>query len=312
MDNLIINRIDILEEKKTEQVVGYHRFMLKFPKNKDKPFCIVEGEDEKYYSIRVKLICDNIEPIFISCNGKQGVLDTFSLIEMKVEYKEGKVFYFVDKDFDSLQLNSKIYVTPCYSVENFYTTPDAVAGIARNIFGFDIDEPDYNSFFSIFFARQSEFHFATRLFNAWIACQSNEIRIGRNSRLNLNSVKIREMITITLDQVYQEYDLDRIESLFPNASKISQEQIDQRILMFEDINPQQTFRGKYELQFLCKMIELFQEDIGKREPCYFKNRKKVSLLFYDVLSQFSAFATTPDSLVSYVNAYWRGTSASIT
>lgn len=295
------SRKEFMDQKKTESLVGFHKFMLKFPRNNNLPICFVEGEDEKYYSLRVKMNCDNHEPIFISCGGKAGVINIYVKISEKSEYSKGKIFYFIDRDFDPLVNNPKIYETSCYSVENFYTTNEAISNITRNIFKIDESDADYNLFCSLIQARHREFHNATLLLNAWIMCQREVIE---KSRINLKTIKLNDLLKITLDRVEQTYGLHDIENLFPQAQKISAEVLDNKMKEIDNSSFQSVFRGKFELYFLAKILEIMQEELGRKTNSIFLKKKKVKLNFYDILSQFSTFASTPIELYSYIRKTW--------
>jgi len=302
----IVNRLEILDEKiKTESVI-FHKFMLKYPRNNTFPFCMVEGEDdEKYYSLRVKLTCSNNDPIFIPCNGKKGVLETYNLIKRHEKYNNGKILFFIDRDFDDLVDEDSIYETPYYSIENFYTTDDSIVKICRSVFNIDESEDDYKTFFTIFKERQLEFHEATKLLNAWLICQRDLHRQGVMPRLDLRSFKLREFLSIKLDSVEMNYDLAKIEDKFSGAYKINQETIDEKLHSLRACSPQEVFRGKFELEFLCKMLELLQTDICNRTPQFFQKRRRVSLNLYDAIAQFSSFAYTPQSLINYITLVWQ-------
>ncbi|CEI80725.1 hypothetical protein BN997_00534 [Oceanobacillus oncorhynchi] len=75
-----LSRDEILREKRNGRTVGYHKFTLKFKPRQRKPYCFIEGEDSKYYISRITMVC-KAEPIFISCKGKKGVVETFNEIQ---------------------------------------------------------------------------------------------------------------------------------------------------------------------------------------------------------------------------------------
>ncbi|PGM57291.1 hypothetical protein CN947_23380 [Bacillus cereus] len=297
-------RVEMMRLKKTEKVVGRHRFMVKFPKNKDAPFCIVEGEDEKYYELRVKMRCDNIEPICIPCGGKSKVIDTYEWIIKKPEYSKGKIMYFIDRDFDELYNNSLIYETPFYSIENFYTTDEAISKIFRNTFKFDEFGDHYKIAMELFKERQKEFHESTKLFNAWIMCQRDISAKQKKSRVPLAKVSIEDYVSINLDSVTAKYTLETIRAKFPEAHEVSEEELNNKIKELDGRVYQEIFRGKFEGQFLRKFLELLQTDVCSKEPRHFPTKIKVSLNMYDLVAQFSNYATTPNCLINYINNIW--------
>ncbi|PGN64603.1 hypothetical protein CN961_03540 [Bacillus thuringiensis] len=305
------SRVAMMKLKKTEKVVGRHRFMVKFPKNKDAPFCIVEGEDEKYYELRVKMRCDNIEPICIPCGGKKKVIDTYKWITKKTEYSKGKIMYFIDRDFDELYNDSLIYETPYYSIENFYTTDEAISKIFRNTFKFDEFGDHYRIAMDLFKKRQKEFHDSTKLFNAWIMCQRDISATQGKSRLNLADVSIENYVSINLNSVTAKYTIETIQDKFPEAHEVSAEELNNKLQELEGCVYQETFRGKFETQFLRKFLELLQTDVCSKEPKHFPSKIKVSLNMYDLVAQFSNYATTPNCLIDYIDNIWSPEKAAV-
>jgi len=158
----------------------------------------------------------------------------------------------------------------------------------------------------LFKERQEEFHESLRYFNAWIMLQREFSSVGVMSKLNLSSVKINNFVSISLKEVTTKYDIKKIENHFSNACKLPHEDIKMKFDELESVNYQQAFRGKFELKFLEKFLELIQEDFGlpDEKRVYFKEKRNVSLNFYDVLSQFSAYAETSECLVRYIKNIW--------
>lgn len=217
---------DMLSKLK-EEPVGYHRFMLKYKKSKRDPICLVEGEDSKYYRVRIKSICDGKEPSFVICGGKKGVIETYESIKGVTEYNNCKLMVFVDKDFDDPLNNTDIYETPCYSIENLYTTIGAFKSILTDELKIDedSDKDDYSTCIELFVRNQFSFHSAATELNAWIACQRDLSRSGIASRLNLNNKENELMdrfFNVGVDQTSKVYSIRDIENIFPQARKISE------------------------------------------------------------------------------------------
>jgi Protein of unknown function (DUF4435) len=108
-------------------------------------YCFFEGDDSKYYGIRIKNIIRPEKYINLSCNGKEGVLDIHRMLSARKYYSSVKAAYFIDRDFDKSIYEtglSQIYETPCYSVENFYTSVQCVSEILKA--KFQLTELDEN------------------------------------------------------------------------------------------------------------------------------------------------------------------------
>lgn len=92
-------------------------------------FCFFEGEDAKYYGVRIKENLPEVDWEGISCGGKLKVEEVYNVLKIheNPSYQVAKKAFFIDRDFDeplSEELRKDIYETPCYSIENFYTTED--------------------------------------------------------------------------------------------------------------------------------------------------------------------------------------------
>jgi hypothetical protein len=63
-------------------------------------YCFFEGEDSKYFGIRIKNIARPKKDIYLSCGGKEGVLGIYRMLSARKEYENIAAAYFIDKDFD--------------------------------------------------------------------------------------------------------------------------------------------------------------------------------------------------------------------
>jgi len=139
--------IEKLRESRNNAIVIFIKFTRLKSKHNSSLFCCFEGDDSKYYGSRIENIVqfnpDELHPF--SCGGKEEVLKFYRMINKNNDYKEVKIAYFVDKDFDESIIglyNNKIYETPCYSIENLYTTTSAFKRILKSEFNFNESEPD--------------------------------------------------------------------------------------------------------------------------------------------------------------------------
>ncbi|MBH5319031.1 DUF4435 domain-containing protein [Paenibacillus sp. GSMTC-2017] len=297
------NRVEFME-RKAKLIAGYHKFLQNYTKYKEAPICFVEGEDERYYHLRVKLLCDNLEPQFIICGNKDGVLNTFDLINSSEKYSDCKLLYFVDSDFDPRISNNLIYETPCYAVENFYTSREVVSKILKCEFKFDEDGPDFSTAMKLYSERQSEFHEAISLLNAWIACQRDIARTGIMTRLNLGGLKINNFVAIELDKVEMRYDIDLIESKFSHAYILPRDNVTTKQEEQNIANKRLIFRGKFELEFTKKFLQKVKDDITSQEPAFFSKKRSISINIQEAISQFSIYAETTNCLIEYTKQQW--------
>ena len=173
---------EIRDARKKSSVI-----FAKFCQNKDSYdqgiFCFFEGEDKKYYEQRIEEYTGiTHKNIFgYDCGGKHGVLKVRKLISEKGEYDTVKKAYFIDRDYFSTDLKDvDTYETPCYSVENFYTSETAFEKILIRAFGINAYDEDFKRCVNDYKERQKEFHQKIVLINAWLKCQrKHEICNGK-------------------------------------------------------------------------------------------------------------------------------------
>ncbi|UBF23972.1 DUF4435 domain-containing protein [Kovacikia minuta CCNUW1] len=267
-------------------------------------FCFFEGEDSQYYGVRIKTIAKPEKDKYFNCNGKKGVLETHKIISYHEEYKAAKTAFFVDKDFDesiytTLQGITNIYETPCYSVENFYTSLSAFREVLRNEFKMEELEKDSQNLENLFFQRQQEFHKSVELLNAWIACQK---RLG--AKLYLSNYSVDDFIEIELTKITVNYDLSKLETKFPSLPSIAQADLDAKIEEFQLAGCQTAFRGKFEIDFLFIFLRKLIDEARKRSSPYFTKKLKVKLQTSraSIISDLSQYADTPPCLFNFLES----------
>ncbi|NGQ95526.1 DUF4435 domain-containing protein [Brevibacillus sp. SYP-B805] len=299
---------DKLRERRDSHVVVFRKFVSLFKDNKNDLYCFVEGEDSVYYGPRIyQTYKTNFH--FFRCSGKDGVLRLVKMISESQEYLEAKVFYFVDRDFDESINDPKIYETPCYSIENLYTSREVFERILKCEFQLTNVDEDFNKVVDLYVKRQQEFHDAVLLLNAWIAChkerQKNNPNVTKlNLKENLKKEVFYRLVDIKLGQVSQKYSLDDLQKIFPEVGEFSEEELNTKMIHFGSVDRQKTFRGKFEILFLKKILEQIASDANKKSPELFKEKVKNTLnLSGNLLSILSPYAETPECLEIYIRRY---------
>ena len=298
---------ELREARTGSAQVAYQEFALHTGKSGDGLFCFFEGKggtDNPYYVPRIKRFIQEYHPIL--CGGKETVLKVHELIAVHPEYDKYKKAFFVDKDFDEplRPHNPPIFETPYYSVENFYVSKNVFGEILKNVLQVPKISEDYGLCMSLFSDRQKEFHDATILFNSWYAClvdvRNKEQKI---IRVNLKKKLPDDFVKFSLEKIESNYNIDRIEANFPIDIKISEQVLIEKIEKFSSCECYKIFRGKFEMQFLLTLFELLIQD-SFNEKKYIKNKVNFSfgakISNDQAISIFSAYAETPDSLMSYL------------
>lgn len=279
--------------------VAYLTFAKHIRADKLGIFCFFEGKDSPYYSLRIKTIFQgNYFPI--NCSGKAKVIKVYELIHYHREYDQFLKGFFVDRDFDFPILNEKIFETPCYSVENLYTSESVFREILKSELGFTEVEEEFEKCVNLYRKLQSEFHEAIMLFNAWYACLIF-LRNTTNQQtgINLSNSIPKDLVEISLEGITSNYDISKLKSKFPNSLEIDNQILEDKILAFSLQEKGRIFRGKYEIEFMLKILDLLIQDANTNRKYTSKNIK-YHIIHSQVISQFSQYAETPPELVAYI------------
>ncbi|WP_323756801.1 DUF4435 domain-containing protein [Roseivirga sp.] len=311
--------MSIIEEAKAELgsgLVAYTEFVLDFKKGSKAVYCFYEGkEDRSFYSHRVKMLHPQNDYLDYICLGKDNVIKVRSLINHQKGYSECNIGYFIDSDFDPKNTIQDIYSTPCYSIENLFVVDSAFENILLNEFNISRQCQCFNQIISFYKSSQHQFHEQSILLNSWLACQAdyrseNKIstRLGIDDKIKsiIKNEDFNKVVSPDLKSINFPADLlsqDKIEGLFPDAPKIPKKKLDDKILEFDQVQKELTFRGKFELRFLISFLNRLQSEIGKTKGSLFKKKYSCSLRFEytTAISQLTNNSETPPCLVSYIN-----------
>lgn len=278
-------------------------------------FCFFEGEDDKYYGTRIKERLD-IDWESIRCGGKQAVLNVYSIFSKheNLTYQNTQKTFFVDRDFDdplTPELRQAIYETPCYAIENFYTTIDCFKNILKIEFKIDEfgnDSVLFEKCLDFFKQTQQAFHTAIVEFNAWV-------KVARKKKVYIDTSdydafkKINKLVRIEVRQAQKVYEMNdllaKVKTGCIHAIEISP--IKEQLLLKDGC----TFRGKQELLFFIKFLIKLKEVLCSQQRCAdhfgLNKPRKVS---YEIptsnslfLSALTQHADTPECLKHYLEKF---------
>lgn len=308
------NLIDILRESQESEYVAYTQFSLAYSNESKKYlYCFFEGdEDKRYYGTRIKFKTEQDFKSF-TCGGKDNVKGILKLIETKNEYQDSTILYFIDKDYTEEYSTSNIYVTPCYAVENFYTSQNTLHEILINEFNLQEEDDDYQLSMSLYTQLQKTFHMKLLFFNAWLSCQS-DLREQEDTKTYLkidNVVKdyFRKFLNDNLVDISNFDDLNDIEkletNLFPKAPKIPMSTLEEKISLFQSKDNKCIFRGKFELLLMVTFLQKLKNEICKSNSIVFTKKHKCSLIFdkSNAISVLTQHAITPECLSNFLKPY---------
>lgn len=245
----------------------------------------------------------------LDCGGKGAVMKINDLWFRRYQGKAGssKCLFFLDRDFDckgSLAIHPPVYVTPKYSIENFFVTERSARRILENEFKVgneeDVEKCDALAFFEDMLC---QFLDSANELNAWIFLQRKyRLTDPQGYKCHLNGVTFSKLFRVRVDGVQKLYAHASLEALFPDARPIDPDVLARYDDWFSSTNRRKVFRGKYLIDFLKEILQILREDRGTKAPALFEKKCKVTpnLASGDVVSALSQYATTPACLKTFL------------
>lgn len=303
-----MSRVDILVKSRDNLSVKFMEFTRISSKQKYAVF--FEGEDEKYYSIRINSIRPDLKWSGINCGGKSNVIDIRGKIRAHQTYSTALCMFFVDADFDdnSELINyNDIYVTPCYSIENLYISLNTYTRVLSAEFGINDSlgsHSCFNNAMACFNETKNYYINSVKEFNFLIReLRFMERRGELVGRLNINNIKFENLIKIDIGHVEKIYDEKIPNSIFPELPDGIVIELDNSKQHFEGLSGEQWFRGKQNLDFFRIFIEKLKADRCKKKARkIFKDRGNVKLQISkgNCISELSQYADTPTCLLDFL------------
>lgn len=261
-------------------------------------YCFVENYDLCFYPHRVEDIL-GCKAVGVPCEGKKNVIALYALVSSKPEYNKYRIRSFVDADFDdNSTVDSHIYVTTCYSIENLYMDEDVVSRILENEYKIRPNAPDrkHQLCLDMYNRQLSSFHNAVLLFNSWYKTVKSK-GLTKEMMTNLGDSLPSDMIDLTIGAIRPLYDKTAIEAKYPLAPKCTDDEINASSMIFTA--DAKYFRGKYEIQFLHKFFEYLNADAkGARQ--YTVHRKGVNMDRARMISTLDHYVSTPEDMRLYI------------
>ncbi|WP_060466087.1 MULTISPECIES: DUF4435 domain-containing protein [unclassified Acinetobacter] len=326
------DRVQSMLAELEDDSVTFKIFMEKFEKNSNRYFLFFEGEDDiNYYNISLNSYLGSFQEDwdYIVSYGRKNVELIIKTLEnhTKQEYRSSFFFGFIDKDYhENPPSSNKIYMTPYYSIENFYTNDIFIRNILIHKFKFtDENQPlsssDYNICFNKFMILLEQFINIIQDLDALI--RANRLMYENNItdlKINARDLNLDNIIYISLDEVklrinqslfeFINVDEDNFESTFLEKAKLFYKNKGLTELSY-------FIRGKFMLYFIHNFIFRLKEASQNRElkKIYYKNTikkcrdenrkfKSINISVYkeshDIISDFSQYAIRPICLNSFL------------
>lgn len=292
--------------------IAYTEFVLSYKPTRNLLYCFFEGfEDVRYYGIRIEQNTRRKYEDFV-CHGFERVLGVNKLIKNHSEYRRVRTLFFIDKDYGKKISQPAIYLLPCYSVENLYTSKIALQRILKHEFNMKSRDIDYDLIIRMFERLQKQFHRKILLLNSWLACQSDinekstkKVYLNIDSKIKGYFQNIVNPDLKTIKDLSDLNDIKKIEEIFDRAPKVSKSDLSKKIVVFRKINKSKAFRGKFELMFFISFLDRLKNEIGKRKSSLFSKSYSCNLRFEyaTAISSLSQYAETSKCLLNYLNKH---------
>lgn len=303
-----MSRVQILKDSRQSPSVKFLEFTRVV--SKDKVAIMFEGEDAKYYSIRINAIHPDLQWASINCGGKDNVLQLREDIRNHPNYYNAPCLFFVDSDFDNneeIANLTDLYLTPCYSIENLYFTESAFTRILDSEFKVSETNERANDFqkaLSTYRNTKEEYLSKISGFNYLI----KEIRRIENEgsstgKLHINNLSFNKLLKVDLDKVDKIYNENQPEVIFPKIKPNLDIKLSNSRDYFSNISLELWFRGKQHLEFFRNfLVHLINDINSKTERKVFSTKSRVGLNLTtdNCVSDLSQYADTPPCLINFL------------
>lgn len=306
----MMSRVDELKKSRDSTSVKFLEFTRVVSKPSDRIAIFFEGEDEKYFSVRINTIRPDINWVGINSKGKSNVIKLRERIRNHPVYKTSFCMFFVDSDFDTnTEINNlhDLYITPCYSVENLYISDAAFKRIIAAEFGLSevTEEREcYEKVFDIYRKSKEDYIKKINGFNFLIReVRLKEQRGELSGKLNINELSLDDLVDIELGYVHKKYDESKPHTIFHSLAEDLAIPLAPSIQYFKDLSGEKWFRGKQHLEFVRNFLVKIKEDRCKKHSRTIFNAKgnvKLNLTKANSISELSQYADTPCCLKEFL------------
>ncbi|QYG03947.1 DUF4435 domain-containing protein [Massilia sp. NP310] len=309
-----MDRVTAMQAAGQSYSVKFLEITRAFGKDPNLFICVFEGEDGKYYSPRVSFALGAEKWYGVNAGGKAKVLEVHEILTKHPLYKFFRFACFIDADYDHWTDHSKktnLYCTKTYSIENFYTTPDAIREIIANEFGvseFGDEAADFNKIIYTYLeilditcSALSEFNYIAKAHRIMERDEKTKFK------LNLSNVKLSDLIQVGLDDIVIVYNVENPITVFKDAKNLAIDDValeEAKITLPKKSWPD-SFRGKQQIDFLRTWLSILKQDRCSKNPsfCEKPGNVKLSLSKDNCLSELSQYATTPQCLRDFLAAF---------
>ena len=300
-------------KKDQSQGRAWTQFIRGYQRSPGALYCFYEGKDDQlYYNPRIRsIVFDSLDADIrlIYCEGKDNVLSLLAQLDKKSKYKRSWAAFFVDRDYDpSPTATKRLYVTPCYSLENFYVTTTALSKILSDEVRIPVDDEDgeHAATVRLFEQQFLQFNEVMQKIHTWIFCQRQMAReTPSNPRLNFKDHDPSTLFIANLTEVKARQTLAEFTAKFPDAPPIAEDEWNQHLTKFTGADAACNARGKYIIYFFERFLTLLVEDRRQKDGrrIHFKSKGTVALnVSQNIVSVLTQYADIPACLNEFLSS----------
>ncbi|TDT92027.1 DUF4435 domain-containing protein [Pseudodesulfovibrio indicus] len=282
----------------------YGKALRQFIDKKDNQtlHCFYEGKnDDLYYDVRVIFSTGYKEISTYSCGNRDGVLKALERLAVNSVNNKRLLLFFVDHDFIApATKHDLLFVTPCYSIENLYISPDVISRVLNKS---QLPSKATAKAIRLYKDMLAKFCEAAREWNAWLKAmrlfEHNEDikKFTVRDSLIKSSLKIQHG-TICFHSPIQSPPKQTVQ-VAPAIADSIEECLDE----LEEIDECRWGRGKLFHIFIAQFFQILKSDLCKKQGI-FKHDNEGTIdppSFDTVIRKWSIFADTPKELKQFLD-----------
>lgn len=253
--DLCMELLSFLKIAAKSDTATYTKFLQQYSNQGNTIHIFHEGKDDPsfYANYIYSFVKKKQKVYFHQSSNKNGVYENYKKINW-ASYSKKRILFLVDKDFSDIlkikyPIDSNIFVTKYYSIENYLVTKSMFSRCLRELVGVS-DEVINRKISRIFNDTLKEFYKASLLLTAYILLHKN-----RNNKINLSNISLADVFEVTKDfKVKRKAKIIRsLDRLCGVTTLNSYRELKSIVLLLSKINmPKKYTRGKFELMYFVK------------------------------------------------------------
>lgn len=240
----------------------------------------------------------------IKAGNKKEVQRVLQKLSNDSHYTQISKCFFVDKDMDEYPTdrNEDLYITPCYSIENLYTTTNVLSNILQSEFSCDKNDADHQKCIDRFIQLQNQFNEIMIEYNALVLLR-NQKGLG-NGKVRLSNFKTSKLFAMDIEKVQKHTKYNEEITKFKASLSANEAEISGAITTIKNLgNYNTTFRGKNQLDFFVSFIMLLKK-LHNTQVFFEHTHTCVTInLTNNRLSELSQYAEFPSCLKEFLEKH---------